>query len=123
MDITLNKKVFAKGFQLEKDSRQKWIERRTDLRNPYAGHIFFATQKQLFEGELKNFCKHGLFIKTLESLYLGEFITVALPYMDVEQGKVQGQILWSNDEGYGVELVRNRDDSFYKVLKLEARSG
>ena len=107
---------------MEKDSRQKSIERRIDSRNSYSGHIFFATKNQLFEGELKNFSKHGLFIKTFEILNLGEFITVALPYMDAKQGKIQGQLIWSNNEGYGVELARKRDGSNYKLLKLEAKS-
>ena len=107
---------------MKRDSRQKKIDRRTDLRNPYTGHIFFATKRQLFEGELKNFSRHGLFIKTFEILALGEFITIALPYKDARQDKLQGQILWRNHEGYGVELVRKRNGTNIKLLKLEARS-
>lgn len=109
--------------KLERNSKQKKIERRIDSRNPYSGHIFFATKHQLFEGELKNFSPYGLFIKTYAILALGEFITVALPYKEVKQGKLQGQILWRNHEGYGVELVRERKDTNFKLLKLEAKSG
>jgi hypothetical protein len=109
--------------KLERDSKQKKIERRSDSRSPYSGHIFFATKHQLFEGELKNFSPYGLFIKTFAILALGEFITVALPYKDVKLGKLQGQILWRNHEGYGVELVRERKGTNFKLLKLEAKSG
>ena len=108
---------------MERDNRQKNIERRIDSRNPYTGHIFFATKHQLCEGELKNFSQHGLFIKTFEILALGQFITVALPYKDAKQDKLQGQILWRNHEGYGVELVRKRNGTNSKLLKLEAKLG
>ena len=101
---------------------KKGVERRIDLRNPYSGHIFFATKSQLFEGELKNFSRNGLFLRTHEILSLGEFITVALPYVDANQSKVQAQILWQNYEGYGVELVKKRNDRNIKLFKFEARS-
>jgi hypothetical protein len=55
-------------------------------------------------------------------LILGEFITVALPYLDDKQSKVQGQILWQNHEGYGVELTKKRNGKNFKLLKIEARS-
>jgi len=104
------------------ESNKKGRERRIDSRKAYSGHVFFATKSQLFEGFLKNFSQHGLFIKTHEMLILGEFITVALPYLDDKQSKVQGQILWQNHEGYGVELTKKRNGKNFKLLKIEARS-
>ena len=77
-------------------------------RIPYSGHILCSTKSGLFEGELKNHSKYGLFIKTDEDLTLGEMITVALPYVEDEQIKLQGQIRWRNSEGYGVELIKKR---------------
>ncbi len=98
------------------------VEKRTDSRNPYSGHIFFATKSGILEGELKNFSKHGIFIKTYEMLSLGEFITVALPYENDKQRKYQGQIIWRNHEGYGIELVRKRNGTNFRLLKIEAKS-
>jgi hypothetical protein len=98
------------------------FEKRIYSRIPYSGYIFFATKVQFFEGVLKNFSRHGLFIKTPEILPLGEFITVALPYGDDNQSKVLGQILWQNREGIGVELARKRNGDNLKLLKLEMRS-
>ena len=94
---------------------------RIDKRIPYSGHIFFSTKSGFFEGELKNYSKNGLFIKTKEDLTLGEFITVALPYMEDEQIKLQGQILWRNSEGYGVELVRKRSETSPQLQKIDAK--
>jgi len=98
------------------------VEKRIDARYAYSGHIFFATKDRFFEGELKNYSEQGLFIKTYEFLSLGAFITVALPYVCGQRSKVQGQILWKNHEGYGVELVKERKGKNTKLLRLEARS-
>jgi len=59
---------------------KKIFDKRIDLRITYVGHIFFTTKSGFFEGELTNYSRHGLFIKTQENLTLGEIITVAPPY-------------------------------------------
>jgi len=87
---------------------KKVRKNRSENRIPYSGHILCSTKSGLFEGELKNYGKYGLFIKTHEELTLGEMITVALPYAEDEQIKLQGQIRWRNSEGYGVQLIRKR---------------
>jgi Tfp pilus assembly protein PilZ len=87
---------------------KKFGKNRIDKRTHYSGHIFFTTKSGLFEGELENYSKYGLFIITKEDLTLGEMITVALPYVEDEQIKLKGQIRWRNSEGYGVQLIRKR---------------
>ena len=100
---------------------KKGRENRIDKRIPYSGHIFFSTNSGVFEGELKNYSTHGLFIKTDKYLAPGEIITVALPYVEGKQIKYQGHILWRNSEGYGVELVRKRSDIDLQLLKIDAK--
>jgi len=46
---------------------------------------------------------------------------VALPYVDDEHIKLQGQIKWRNKEGYGVELIRKRSNTSSQVRKIEAK--
>ena len=101
---------------------KKGRENRIDKRIPYSGHILCSTKSGFFEGELINYSRYGLFIKTHEDLTLGEFITVALPYVEDEQIKFQGQILWRNSEGYGVELERERGHTNLQALKIDAKS-
>ena len=101
---------------------KKDAEKRAAPRIPYSGHIFFTTKSGLCEGEIKNYSKNGLFIKTQEDLTLGDFINVALPYVEDKQIKFQAQILWRNTEGYGIELVRKRNGDNLKLLKFEMRS-
>ena len=100
---------------------KKVAEKRIDPRIPYSGHIFFTTKKGFYEGELINYSKSGLFIKTEENLTLGEFITVALPYVKGKKIKFQAQIIWRNHRGYGVELVRERIADSPQLRKIEAK--
>jgi hypothetical protein len=101
---------------------EKGTNRRTEPRIPYSGLVFFSTKRGFFEGELTNYSKHGLFIKTQADLPVGEVITVALPYVENEEIKFQAQILRRNHEGYGLELFRERNDNNLQVRKIEAKS-
>ena len=91
------------------------FERRKNPRNLYSGSIFFAANKKLYEAELKNFSQNGLFIKTHETFYLGETITVALPYLKAENDKRKGQIIRSSPEGFGIKLLNQHNGKKIKV--------
>jgi hypothetical protein len=82
-------------------------ERRQHPRHPYSRYIFFATRKRFFEGELQNYSHNGLFIKSQAFLPVGERITVALPYSEDKNDKRKAKIIWSNEQGFGAELVGN----------------
>lgn len=88
---------------------KKTLEKRNKARKPFSGHIFFASKRKFYEGRLKNYNQSGLFIETNASLSIGEIITVALPYVNEKHAKYQGQILWRNHRGFGVELFKKRD--------------
>jgi hypothetical protein len=99
--------------------RIEGAEKRTEPRKPYAGQIFFSTENGFYEGRLKNYSQHGLFIETRISLPVGEMITVALPYLDVTADKCKGQIMWRNNQGFGVELFRKRDGTAQMYFRSE----
>jgi len=98
------------------------IERRIEKRHACSEEIFFATQNRLYEGQLKDYGHNGLFIKTKEILAVGEMITVVDPHPDGGNKKRKGQILWKNQEGFGVELYRHRNESEPIVIRFEKRS-
>lgn len=100
----------------------KKIERRIDKRQACSEPIFFATQNRLYEGQLKDYSRNGLFIKTKEALSVGEMITVVDPHPEGEDKKRKGQILWRNKEGVGVELCRLRKEGEHNVIRLEKRT-
>jgi hypothetical protein len=85
---------------------QKSFERRKEFRQVYSGNVLFATKNKLYVGKLTNFSKDGLFIKINEPLAVGEIIKVALPYSKDKNDKHKGIITWSNQEGFGVKLLR-----------------
>ena len=99
------------------DSRPSTFEKRTYPRTPHSGHIFFATKDRLFEGELKNFSRYGLGIKTSEPPPLDEIITIALPFSDGRKNKCRGQIVWSDRGGFGVELFKKRKKPELRIIK------
>ena len=100
----------------------KNIEFRIEKRQVCSEVIFFATQSRLYEGQLKNYSRNGLFIRTKEILAVGEMITVVDPHPDGENKKRKGQVLWRNKEGFGVELYRKRSDRENKIIRFEKRS-
>ena len=116
-------KVFDQNNENAKSGdTKKAINRRTVPRISYSGFVFFSTKRGFFEGELTNYSKHGLFIKTQEDLSVGEIITVALPYVEHEEIKFQAQILRQNNEGYGLELFKERNEKNLQFRKIEAKS-
>jgi len=100
----------------------KHFERRIEKRHACSELIFFATRNRLFEGQLKDYSRNGLFIKTKEALPIGEVITVVDPHPEAGNQKRKGQILWRNNEGFGLELYRRRYETEPKVVRLEHRS-
>ena len=98
------------------------FERRIDKRNACSEEIFFATKNRLYEGQLKDYGRNGLFIKTKEMLSVGEMITVIDPNPDGGNKKRKGQILWRNKEGFGVKLHKNRDKWENKVIRFEKKN-
>jgi hypothetical protein len=82
-------------------------ERRSTPRKPYARYIFFATRNRFFQGELKNYSRHGLFIETRYRLEVGDVITVALPFLNDRRNKFRAQVVRSSGRGIGVEFFRD----------------
>ena len=83
------------------------MDRRQSERYTFVRYVFFATSKQFFQGELKDFSRHGLFIQSSARLTVGDIITVALPYSKYKNEKRKGEIVWKNKKGFGVELFRD----------------
>ena len=99
----------------------KNIERRIEKRHASSEEIFFATPRRLYEGQLKDYGRNGLFIKSKKVLPVGEMITVVDPHPDGGNIKRKGQILWRNNEGFGVELYRHRNDRENNIIRFEKR--
>jgi Tfp pilus assembly protein PilZ len=85
---------------------KKMIERRNDDRQTYFGKIFFATRTRLYEGDLLNYSKAGLFIQSHALLAVGNEIIVAPPYSKEKNDKHKGRIVRCTEGGFGVKLLK-----------------
>jgi hypothetical protein len=87
---------------------------RINQRKPYSSHIFFVAKNGFNEGRLKDFSRSGLFINSKARLFVGDIITMALPFLKGNKVKCKGQVIRRTKEGFGIELFRNR--SFENVI-------
>ena len=65
----------------------------------------FATQKGIFEGLIKNISSSGVFITAQSTFEVGQIIMISLPSKKGKEVKVKGEIVWSNDEGFGLKFL------------------
>jgi hypothetical protein len=112
----------GKGWMMKSLKIHKNIELRREKRYACSEKVFFATRGRLYEGQLKNYSRTGLFMKTKEILLIGEIITVVDPHPAGGNQKRKGQILWRNDEGFGIEFYRRRYQTEPNVVRFERRS-
>lgn len=105
---------------MKMSNKEKYSEKRDDPRIEYSGHIFFITKDGFYEGELTNYSEYGLFIRTADILPVGSVITIALPYLDGHV-KRQGQVVRTNENGFGVEFFKEDHEPFQKISPREMR--
>ena len=80
-------------------------ERRGNLRRTNSVTIFFEYKNLLHRAKLKNRSQSGFFINTGNPFQLGDTIEVAIPQTDNTHAIFKGKIIWTNQEGCGVELL------------------
>jgi hypothetical protein len=107
-------------YNMENPKKEKISEKRDDPRIEYSGNIFFISNGAFYEGDLTNYSKHGLFIKTSKILPVGVIVTLALPYLDGHV-KRRGQVVRANRKGFGVELFKEELQPFEKVTPREMK--
>ncbi len=97
MSIPPKKKIKEKAAKIKKELRK-------EPRKHFKGSIFYATEHQLYEGEVKNYSASGIFVKTRGKFFVGQTLNLALPYSKAEKSKHLGEVVWKNREGIGVEI-------------------
>ena len=81
-------------------------ESRNHQRRPFLRPLRFGTQKEIFNGSTKNISASGVFIATNEKLEVGQRIKLNLPLKKGEMVGTVGQIVWINDEGFGLKFIK-----------------
>lgn len=98
---------------------RKSFEKRIAPRQKYSGYILFATREGLYEGELENFSRYGLFIKTRKPLPIGKIVTFAIPYSKNINHKRKGVVVWCNERGFGVNLLEQSNFGLSNVIPFK----
>ena len=78
---------------------------RRHARKPYSRPVFFITENRRYGGFTKNISVAGAFIKTRESLDVGQLLTVGIPLKKEKKAKVKARVVWSSPEGFGVRFL------------------
>ncbi len=93
-----NKQDLKNDINKTKDSRKH--PRRQSNKS-----TMFATQNGIFEGLIKNISSSGVFIMAKSAFEVGQIITLVLPFKNGKEVKVKGEIVWTNDEGFGLKFL------------------
>jgi len=81
-------------------------ELRKHSRKPYSQNILYSTQSGLHTGRTKNFSASGVFIATEENFRVGQQLKLSLPLKKGKSVVMKGQIVWKNEEGFGLKLQK-----------------
>ena len=80
-------------------------DQRKHQRKPYSKPIVYATKNQLIKGLTKDISPAGVFIETDDTLHAGQTITLVIPLKKAKTAKIKGQVVWSNQDGFGVKFL------------------
>jgi Tfp pilus assembly protein PilZ len=79
---------------------------RKNPRRPYFRTVRFGNHKGVYKGRTKNISPTGVFIATTEKLQIGQSIKLNLPLKSGEITQISGQIIWLNEEGFGLKFKK-----------------
>ena len=83
-------------------------EMRHHPRRPFSRPLRFGVEKDTFNGSTKNISASGVFIATDEKLKVGQLLQLNLPLKKGKMVRTVGQIVWLNDEGFGLKFLKTK---------------
>ena len=90
---------------LESNNTKRTKKSRKHPRKPYKQSTMFSTQNGIFEGTTKDISSSGVFVISKKAFEVGQTLTLALQYKDGKNVKINGEIVWTNDEGFGLKFL------------------
>jgi len=85
-------------------------ESRNHPRRPFSRPLRFSTQKEIYSGSTKNISASGIFIAADEKLEVGQLLKLNLPLKEGKMARTVGQIMWINDEGFGLKFKEIKNE-------------
>jgi hypothetical protein len=90
---------------LKSDDSKQAKDLRKHPRRPYDQFTLFTTQNGIFEGSISNISSSGVFLMSESTFKVGQILTLVLPGKNGKDVKVKGQIVWTNDKGFGIKFL------------------
>jgi len=95
----------ANKQDLQLNDKKETKDLRKHPRRPYDQFTLFTTQNGIFEGSINNISSSGVFLMSESNLEVGQILTLVLPCKNGKDAKIKGEIVWSNDKGFGVKFL------------------
>ena len=70
--------------------------------NPIRKTIKICDQSRSYEGLIKDISPMGVFFAADDTFEEGQILTFSVPVKNGKEAKIKGQIVWADDEGFGV---------------------
>jgi len=80
-------------------------KQRRHARRPFNRQVRFAADHTISEGLAVDISPSGVFVKSGKRLRTGQIITLRLPDKTGKEVVVQGRVVWSNADGFGLKFV------------------
>ena len=71
-------------------------------KNPDRKTIKFTDHRKTYEGLIKDVSSSGIFFASEENFSEGQVLSFEIPQENGKNAKINGQIVWADDEGFGV---------------------
>ena len=94
---------------LNTDDSKRSTDLRKHPRKPFTRTILFSAHNGTNKGSTKNISPSGVFITAEETFNVGQTLNLVLPLKSGKEAKIKGQIVWTNDEGFGVKFLNRVD--------------
>jgi len=80
-------------------------KKRRHPRRPFNRSVRFAADHTISEGLAVDISASGVFVKSGKKLRVGQIITLRLPDKTGKDVVVQGEVVWSNADGFGLKFI------------------
>jgi hypothetical protein len=98
--------LVAESIKQELDAGEAKLKKelRKHPRRPFLRPLRFDTRNEVYDGITKNISASGVFISAKEKLEVGQLLNLNLPLKKGKMVRTVGQIVWTNDEGFGFKF-------------------
>lgn len=80
-------------------------KQRRHHRRPFNRQVRFAADRTISEGLAVDISTSGAFVKSGKRLRTGQIITLRIPDKTGKDVVVQGKVVWSNVDGFGIKFI------------------